>query len=93
MSTLGRADGRKIAYFDGLEIIVAQNPYGARAGAKEYNMVKFAAVVVIEGEGAISSGFEVISRNALAGITLEIDGLEVAIIVTQNPNSTRARAI
>jgi hypothetical protein len=93
MSTLGRGDGRKITYFDGLEIIVAQNPYGARARAKEYNMVKFAAVVVIEGEGAIGSGSEVISRNALAGITLAIDGLEVAIIVTQNPYSTRARAI
>jgi len=56
-------------------------------------MVEFAAVVVIEGEGAIVSGSEVISRNALAGITLEIDGLEVAIIVTQNPYSTRTRAI
>jgi hypothetical protein len=81
------------AYFDGLGIIVAQNPYGARARAKEYDMVKFAAVVVIEGETAIGSGSEVISSNALAGITLLVDGLEVATIVTQNPYSTRARAI
>lgn len=56
-------------------------------------MVKFVAVVIIEGETAISSGSEVISSNALAGITLLVDRLEVAIIVMQNPYSTCARVI
>ncbi|KAJ6573322.1 hypothetical protein B0H10DRAFT_1964100 [Mycena sp. CBHHK59/15] len=60
-------------------VCVTQNPYGARSRAIETKMVKVAIPIVIEGEGPISSGFEVITRSAAAWIALLIDGHKSAV--------------
>jgi len=39
--------------FDGLGRIVVQDPYGACAGTEEGDIVHFAAMIVIKGEGPI----------------------------------------
>ena len=80
-------DGREVA------LAVAQNPDGARSGAIEGEIVEFPATIVIKGQGPISGGFEVISSNADAWITLLIDRRKSAVIVAQNPNGARSRAI
>jgi len=72
-------DGRKIA------LIVAQDPYGARSRTIENEVVLFTAVVIIESEGEICGGFQIVSTNAIAWITLAVDRREIAVIVTQNP--------
>ncbi len=72
---------------------IAQDPYSARSRAIENEVVEFTAVLVINGEDSIGRGFEVVSANAVAWITLLVDGREIAIIVTQNPYSARARAV
>ena len=74
-------------------IIITQNPYSARARAVEGEMIKFADVVIIKGKDTIGSGFEVVSSDADAGVTLLIDGCEYAVVVTQNPYGACSRAI
>ena len=56
-------------------------------------MVKFTAVVVIEGKGAIGMGFQVISSNVLTWMALLKDRDESAIVVAYNPYRPRSRAI
>ena len=57
-------------------IVVPYNPYCARSGAIEHEVIKFATVVVVESEGKIGSGFEVVSSNTDARITLPVDRRE-----------------
>jgi hypothetical protein len=76
-----------------MAISVTQNRYSARARAVEDEMIKFTAVVVIEGEGAIGCRSEVISTDANAWFAFLIDGREDAVVVTQNPYGARSGAI
>jgi len=73
--------------------VMMQNPYGACSRAIETKMVKVSIPIVIEGKGPISGGFEVISTNAIAWITLLVDRREIAIFNTQNPYSGHSRAV
>jgi len=70
-----------------------KDPHGACARTKEGDIICIAAMVVIKGKRSICGGFKVISGNALAWISLAVDRLEIAIIITQNPHSARARTV
>src|SRR6266508_4484781 len=56
-------------------------------------MVKFTAVVLIEGKSAISCGSEIISTDAIAWIALLKGGHESAVAVAYNPHRACSRAI
>jgi len=78
----GDADAWVTLLIDGREgtvVVVTQNPYSACSGTIETKKVKLSIPIVIEGEGSISSGFEVITSNTAAWIALLIDGVKVPL--------------
>jgi len=50
------------------------DPNRTRARTVEDDMVQLAATFVIESEGEIGSGFKIIPSDAVAWITLGVDG-------------------
>lgn len=76
-----------------LSTAIAKYPDGAEAGSVENYMVLLAAAVIIEGKGAVRSGFEIITTNADPGITLLIDGGEIVTLVADDPDSASARPV
>lgn len=77
-----------------LSTAIAKYPDGTSAGSVENYMVLLAATVIIEGKGAVRSGFEIITTNAAPGITLLIDGGEiVTTLVADDPDSASARPV
>ena len=83
-----RIDGRE------LSTAIAKYPDGTSAGSIESYMVLLAATVIIEGKGAVRSGFEIITSDAVPGITLLIDGGEiVTTLVADDPDGASARSV
>jgi len=76
-----------------LTVAIFQDPYGARARTVEGKMIKLAALVIIEGKGKIGSGFKIVSTDAYTRITLLVDRGETPILVTEDPDCTRSRAV
>jgi len=76
-----------------LSTAIAKYPDGAEARSVENYMVLLSATVIIEGKGAVRSGFEIITTNAVPGITLVIDGGEIATLVADDPDSASARPV
>ena len=77
-----------------LSTAVAKYPDGAEARSVENHMVLLSATVIIEGKGAVRSGFEIITTNADPGITLLINGGEIIVtLVTDDPDGASARPV
>jgi F420-0:gamma-glutamyl ligase len=72
---------------------IAEYPDGTSAGSVENYVVLLAATVIIEGEGAVRSGFEIIPSDTVPGITLLIDGGELSTLVSYDPDSASARPV
>ena len=56
-------------------------------------MIVVASLVVIEGVDQIGKGFEIISTDTDAWITLSVNGSELTVAVFQDPYGTRARTV
>lgn len=56
-------------------------------------MILVASLVVIEGVDQVGRGFEIISTDTDAWITLVVNGSEVTVAVFQDPYGTRARTV
>ena len=72
---------------------VFENPKCTGAWTIKRDVVEFAAVVVIEGEGLICFRFQIIATNSVARISLTIDGGERAVAIPENPECACARTI
>lgn len=72
---------------------IPKYPDGAKARSVENYMVLLTATVIIKGKGAVRSGTEIITTNAGPGITLLIDGGEIATLVADDPDSASARPV
>ena len=83
------------SYIDRREMTTAISKYpdDAGAGSVENYMVLLAATVIIEGKGAVRSGFKIITTNAEPRITLLIVGGEIVTLVADNPDSASARPV
>ena len=77
----------------GYPLLSFKDPYGASTGAVEDKVILFASLVVIEGVGQVGRGFEIISTDTDAWITLLVNGSELTVIISQDPYGTRARTV
>ena len=86
--------GVSLAVYWGEDAVdVLKDPKRPGAGSVESDVVEFTTMVVVESEGDVVGGAEIVTSYSRARIALAVDGREDPVVVLEDPDGACASAV